>query len=65
MQFDVEYFGLPGLAVGSALMEASGKTSAVISTLVAAFIDPYHAMIIMFMASLAQIAVICSMTERQ
>jgi MFS family permease len=64
LQFDVTYFGLPGLAVGSALMEVSAKISVVITTFVAAFIDPYHAMIIMLVVSLAQIVVICSMTER-
>ena len=65
IQFDVGYFGLPGLAVGSALMEASGKVSAVIATFVAAFIDSYHAVIVMLVVSLAQIVVICSLIERR
>jgi hypothetical protein len=65
LQFDVGYFGFSGLALGSALMEASGLLGAVVSTIITVFINPHQAVIFLLVVSLVQIAVICSMTERQ
>ena len=62
--WDVEYFGVAGLLLGSALSNTTGQLGAVISTSLAVFIDPYTAVLVTLVVVLAQIALIWMMTER-
>ena len=65
LRFDPAYFGTEYLARGSAIMISGGFFGGLIGTAVAAFLDPYVAVITFLVLSLCQVAVVCSMTERR
>ena len=65
LHYDVEYFGLSDLSLGSSLMEIGSEVGQVTSTALAVFLGPYHAVIVGLIVSLAQIAVICSLINER
>ena len=65
LNFDADYFGHPGLALGSAIMQVTASFGCVISSALAVFTNPYHAVLAVLVVNLAQIIVICSMKERR
>ena len=64
LHYDVEYFGLAGLCLGGSLMNVGEEVGVVMSTAFAVFIDPYHAVMVGLIVSIAQVAVICSFKDR-
>ena len=65
LHYDVDYFGLSDLSLGSSLMFLGSTLGTVISTALAVFIDPYHVVIAGLVVSLAQVGVILSFSERK
>ena len=65
LRYDVEYFGLSDLSLGSSLVMVGGVIGQVTSTALAVFLDPYHAVIVGLIVSLAQIAVVCSLINER
>ena len=64
LHYDIEYFGHSGLSLGGALMQAACLVGGVLSTCIIYFIDPYTAVILILVVSIAQIGVIFSFKER-
>ena len=64
LHYDVEFFGRPDLSLGAALMQAACSVGGILITCLIIFIDAYQAIILILLASLAQIIVIFSFKER-
>ena len=62
--FDYDYFGKSRLDLGSSVTIASGMVGSVVGTSLAAFLDPYTAVIITLVIVGVELVVICFMRER-
>ena len=64
LHFDYDYYGKLKFELGSCVTAALSVTGAVVGTSLSAFLDPYIALIVLFLISGCEIVVICFMRER-